>query len=164
MQELYGHTLGGLVKGGIRLSYSKNPLGVRSNGQPALPPPELIDQRPPHYVLAAHQQHPSQSSPSAYAIGQGVYGSSPYATSSSMFQNDAVLAVGGDPHRRPPDPIYGDTAFPRSSSYSAASPGGYGGVGIGAGRSNSLASLGSGAPASPSSVYGGAFSPFSVEL
>ncbi|PRQ77069.1 hypothetical protein AAT19DRAFT_12487, partial [Rhodotorula toruloides] len=31
MQELYGHTLGGLVKGGIRLSYSKNPLGVRSN-------------------------------------------------------------------------------------------------------------------------------------
>lgn len=26
LHELYGHTLGGLVKGGIRLSYSKNPL------------------------------------------------------------------------------------------------------------------------------------------
>lgn len=26
MQDLYGHTLGGLVKGGIRLSFSKNPL------------------------------------------------------------------------------------------------------------------------------------------
>ncbi|TFY56765.1 hypothetical protein EVJ58_g7438 [Rhodofomes roseus] len=31
LQELYGNTLGGLVKGGgIRLSYSKNPLGVRT--------------------------------------------------------------------------------------------------------------------------------------
>ncbi|GAA5898150.1 hypothetical protein JCM8208_000165 [Rhodotorula glutinis] len=161
MQELYGHTLGGLVKGGIRLSYSKNPLGVRSNGQPALPPPELIDQRPPHYVLAAHQQ----SSPSAYAFGQGAYGSSPYAASSSSFQNDSVLVVGGDPHRRPPDPIYGDTAYPRSSSYSAASPGTYGGAGgLGRARSSTLASLGSAAPASPSSLYGGAFSPFSVEL
>ena len=28
LSELYGNTLGGLVKGGIRLSYSKNPLGV----------------------------------------------------------------------------------------------------------------------------------------
>jgi hypothetical protein len=26
LHDLYGHTLGGLVKGGIRLSYSKNPL------------------------------------------------------------------------------------------------------------------------------------------
>ncbi|EJU06397.1 hypothetical protein DACRYDRAFT_92417 [Dacryopinax primogenitus] len=30
MHSLYGHTLNGLVKGGIRLSFSKNPLGVRS--------------------------------------------------------------------------------------------------------------------------------------
>lgn len=31
LHELHGHTLGGLVKGGgIRLSYSKNPLGVRT--------------------------------------------------------------------------------------------------------------------------------------
>ena len=30
MSELYGNNLGGLVKGGIRLSYSKNPLGVRT--------------------------------------------------------------------------------------------------------------------------------------
>lgn len=31
LNELYGHTLNGLVKnGGIRLSYSKNPLGVRT--------------------------------------------------------------------------------------------------------------------------------------
>ncbi|KAK7062165.1 RRM domain-containing protein [Favolaschia claudopus] len=31
LNELYGHSLGGLIKGGgIRLSYSKNPLGVRT--------------------------------------------------------------------------------------------------------------------------------------
>ncbi|KAI5119598.1 hypothetical protein M0805_005768 [Coniferiporia weirii] len=30
LNELYGHNLNGLVKGGIRLSYSKNPLGVRT--------------------------------------------------------------------------------------------------------------------------------------
>ncbi|TIB60220.1 hypothetical protein E3P78_03248 [Wallemia ichthyophaga] len=31
LHELYGNTLNGLIRGGIRLSYSKNPLGVRSN-------------------------------------------------------------------------------------------------------------------------------------
>lgn len=30
LSEMYGHTLNGLIKNGIRLSYSKNPLGVRS--------------------------------------------------------------------------------------------------------------------------------------
>lgn len=30
LAELYGHSVNGLVKGGIRLSYSKNPLGVRT--------------------------------------------------------------------------------------------------------------------------------------
>ncbi|KAI9844171.1 MAG: cell cycle RNA binding protein whi3 [Sclerophora amabilis] len=42
LNELYGHPLHNSVKGGIRLSFSKNPLGVRTgqqgNGQ-GLPPP-----------------------------------------------------------------------------------------------------------------------------
>lgn len=37
LTEMYGHTLGGLVKGGIRLAYSKNPLGVRSHTLPSGP-------------------------------------------------------------------------------------------------------------------------------
>ncbi|EJD53629.1 hypothetical protein AURDEDRAFT_110433 [Auricularia subglabra TFB-10046 SS5] len=45
MQDLYGDTLNGLVKNGIRLSYSKNPLGVRT--QPAGPVPNGR-QEPPH--------------------------------------------------------------------------------------------------------------------
>jgi hypothetical protein len=39
MKDLYGHTLGGMIKGGLRLSYSKNSLGQRSNPKP--PPPSL---------------------------------------------------------------------------------------------------------------------------
>ncbi|WVR03016.1 hypothetical protein IAU60_000005 [Kwoniella sp. DSM 27419] len=35
IKDLYGHNLGGLVKGGIRLSYSKNSLGQRGNAHPA---------------------------------------------------------------------------------------------------------------------------------
>ncbi|KAK2075329.1 hypothetical protein P8C59_009463 [Phyllachora maydis] len=35
LHELYGHPLHNSVKGGIRLSFSKNPLGVRSSQNPA---------------------------------------------------------------------------------------------------------------------------------
>lgn len=40
LKEMYGHTLNGLVKGGIRLAYSKNPLGIRgpTSAGPASPP------------------------------------------------------------------------------------------------------------------------------
>ncbi|KAK4688241.1 hypothetical protein P7C73_g1866, partial [Tremellales sp. Uapishka_1] len=35
IKDLYGHNLGGLVKGGIRLSYSKNSLGQRGTSYPS---------------------------------------------------------------------------------------------------------------------------------
>lgn len=38
LNELYGHTLHNSVKGGIRLSFSKNPLGVRTGQANALTP------------------------------------------------------------------------------------------------------------------------------
>lgn len=44
LKDMYGHTLNGLVKGGIRLAYSKNPLGIRgpnSSSGPASPPPPI---------------------------------------------------------------------------------------------------------------------------
>ncbi|GJJ07251.1 hypothetical protein Clacol_001451 [Clathrus columnatus] len=49
MHDLYGHQLNGLVKGGIRLSFSKNPLGVR--------PANLT----PHNQRNGHQQPPQGS-------------------------------------------------------------------------------------------------------
>lgn len=39
LHELYGHPLHNSVKGGIRLSFSKNPLGVRSGQGPGAPGP-----------------------------------------------------------------------------------------------------------------------------
>ncbi|ORX35166.1 hypothetical protein BD324DRAFT_121250 [Kockovaella imperatae] len=42
IKELYGHNLGGLVKGGIRLSYSKNSLGQRGNGHPSSGNPTMF--------------------------------------------------------------------------------------------------------------------------
>ncbi|KAG6850632.1 hypothetical protein H0H93_010824 [Arthromyces matolae] len=57
LNELYGDTLKGLVKGGIRLSFSKNPLGVRtpttagSNG-PSLQQQQLLNNNPTSFSNA----------------------------------------------------------------------------------------------------------------
>ncbi|CAE6527373.1 unnamed protein product [Rhizoctonia solani] len=48
LNEMYGNTLGGLVKGGIRLSFSKNPLGVRT---PSLASP--VSGAPPPSTFSA---------------------------------------------------------------------------------------------------------------
>ncbi|KAG6845420.1 hypothetical protein H0H87_009327 [Tephrocybe sp. NHM501043] len=45
LNELYGDTLKGLVKGGIRLSYSKNPLGVRTPTSAGSTGPSLQQQQ-----------------------------------------------------------------------------------------------------------------------
>lgn len=157
MQELYGHTLGGLVKGGIRLSYSKNPLGVRSNG--------IASGNPSPMPLQHASMDGQQSSP---------YLSSPYATTPGTT---AAAAAGQfdpfDPHRRPPDPIYGETSY--------SSPGG---AALGLARSpptlsplsqqpnvassyNTFPTAPPGSQASPApssaSLYGGNFSPFSFD-
>ncbi|TFK55366.1 hypothetical protein OE88DRAFT_1641301 [Heliocybe sulcata] len=59
LSELYGHALGGLVKGGgIRLSYSKNPLGVRTSA--------IMNGSHQHQQQAGAGQYPSQV-PSAFA-------------------------------------------------------------------------------------------------
>ncbi|GAA5981365.1 hypothetical protein JCM10908_004083 [Rhodotorula pacifica] len=94
MQELYGHTLGGLVKGGIRLSYSKNPLGIRSNGLASGNPSPMPMQHASMGGLDAQTPSPYANSP---------YVGTPGSTASSG-QFDPF-----DPHRRPPDPIYGET-------------------------------------------------------
>ncbi|GAA6059386.1 hypothetical protein JCM10212_003284 [Sporobolomyces blumeae] len=146
MNEMYGYTLGGLVKGGIRLSYSKNPLGVRSNGLPSGNPPPM--------PMPAHLDPNLAGYASAYAA--------PYA-SPSVF----------DPHRRHPDPLYGSPSIgptasshlytsaptstvnlvdPRTASSMSQQP-------LAAGQSQSQATTpyGSGTPSVP---FGSTFSPF----
>ncbi|BGO88607.1 hypothetical protein NBRC10512v2_000223 [Rhodotorula toruloides] len=151
MQELYGHTLGGLVKGGIRLSYSKNPLGVRSNGLPSGNPPPL---QPP-------MQNPLDLPPSS-SYG----GAPPYPASSAVV--GPYDSAPYDPHRRPPDPIYGDSPYAtalgsiaRSPAMPHLSPLGGPAPSLGGGPSYAAAPLPP--AAAPSTHYGGSFSPFGFD-
>lgn len=158
MQELYGHTLGGLVKGGIRLSYSKNPLGVRSNG------------------LASGNPSPMPFQQASMGGGGGLEGlsSSPY-TSSPFANTPGSVASSGqfdpfDPHRRPPDPIYGESSYASQGTGGLArSP-----PALSPLSQPSLASAASfnfpAAPdtqtspaASSAGLYGGSFSPFGFD-
>ncbi|BGP12387.1 hypothetical protein JCM10213_002008 [Rhodosporidiobolus nylandii] len=148
MQELYGHTLGGLVKGGIRLSYSKNPLGVRSNGMPSGNPPPM--QAP----LDPLSPHGGFGPPSAF--GGPPPGPPP-------FDN-----MGYDAHRRPPDPIYGETAYTSMPSLAGPASGSLGQLArsppplmspLGGFSSSNPGSTGGSTP----QHYAGGFSPFGLE-
>ncbi|KAF9266262.1 hypothetical protein L218DRAFT_858803 [Marasmius fiardii PR-910] len=64
ISELYGNTLNGLVKnGGIRLSYSRNPLGVRTPTSASAPGSVLQQQQqqPPQGNLFGPQSAPNQN-------------------------------------------------------------------------------------------------------
>ncbi|GAA6040339.1 hypothetical protein JCM8097_007564, partial [Rhodosporidiobolus ruineniae] len=106
MQELYGHTLGGLVKGGIRLSYSKNPLGVRSNGLPSGNPPPGLDPLGVPPSLAGPASGGGFARPSLPPLG-GVGVGPPLGPPAGPVRA-AFDLLPYDPHRRPPDPIYGE--------------------------------------------------------
>jgi hypothetical protein len=41
LYELYGHLLHNSIRGGIRLSFSKNPLGIRADQAPGIPIPSF---------------------------------------------------------------------------------------------------------------------------
>lgn len=62
LNEIYGHTLGGLVKGGIRLAYSKNPLGVRGSGSNGPDSPTPLS---PGYFASDYAQPGYYGSPSS---------------------------------------------------------------------------------------------------
>lgn len=153
MQDLYGHTLGGLVKGGIRLSYSKNPLGVRSNGLPSGNPAPLQPGLPnPLDMPSSSSYGGGAPSYSASSASVGPYDSAPY-----------------DPHRRPPDPIYGESAYAstlgglaRSPPMAHLSPLGGPAALLGGAPSYAPAPPPPPAPA-PSTHYGGSFSPFGFD-
>lgn len=80
LSDLYGNTLGGLVKGGIRLSYSKNPLGVGqrtgsiSAASPLLPgsatatSPYGVDPAGYYAAMQAQQQSQQQGYYAPYAM------------------------------------------------------------------------------------------------
>ena len=86
LTELYGHPLHNSVKGGIRLSFSKNPLGVRT-GQPGGmgPPTPMSPQGPMHGIngiggmqsfSTANGPPPGLTAPPGLSTSTGTNGSS----------------------------------------------------------------------------------------
>ncbi|KIY62615.1 hypothetical protein CYLTODRAFT_414601 [Cylindrobasidium torrendii FP15055 ss-10] len=125
MNDLYGHTLNGLVKsGGIRLSYSKNPLGVRTPTSATASGPQMQQQ----------QAGPFSIGPSAYGLVDerlsyvprelsppplGSYGSSPppprFSTSPSAIHFAASSGTNASLPRGSPY-AYNPLASPTASS------------------------------------------------
>ncbi|KAK0212544.1 hypothetical protein DFS33DRAFT_1269324 [Desarmillaria ectypa] len=112
LNELYGHPLGGLVKGGgIRLSYSKNPLGVRT---------------PTSATGGGSMQHQQQSQPTYSGGAYSCQGDE----RPSVSKRDAVLSppphhshsyLASPPPRffssSPSSMVFGGSASSRTGSY-----------------------------------------------
>lgn len=83
LHELYGHPLHNSVKGGIRLSFSKNPLGVRSGQQPgqgasgAMPGINGIMSGATNGFSTANGPPPGLAAPPGLGMSRVSYGTSP---------------------------------------------------------------------------------------
>ncbi|KAH7916248.1 hypothetical protein BJ138DRAFT_594530 [Hygrophoropsis aurantiaca] len=116
--ELYGNTLGGLVKnGGIRLSYSKNPLGVRTPTSSGNGSSSLQQQQ--------HSAHQSVVSPFPAEAFQPRH-SFDIDPSSVGMRRDSSNATSPHPSgygysRSPPPPRFFSPSPPSSSSFGLSS-------------------------------------------
>ncbi|KAH9062766.1 hypothetical protein EDB87DRAFT_1777640 [Lactarius vividus] len=115
LNELYGSTLGGLVKGGgIRISYSKNPLGVRTPTNPV-----NGAQQPPAGLITSGGAFPAEvlQLDASHKSGRDVSGVTSPASGSHYGFN-----VASPPPPRfvspPPGPAsFNQGIFPRQSGY-----------------------------------------------
>ncbi|KAJ6515384.1 hypothetical protein C8R45DRAFT_810975, partial [Mycena sanguinolenta] len=130
LNELYGNTLGGLIKGGgIRLSYSKNPLGVRTPTSASGGGATLQQQQ--QQVLAPLQQSSMAAAEAAFHQQRLTSPPPPSLPSSSAQQQPAYDApVAAYPAPRffapaPPEGAWGrrwESAVPRAVANAAPSP------------------------------------------
>lgn len=134
LNELYGHPLHNSVKGGIRLSFSKNPLGVRSgqtNGigaNPAMSPHAMAPgygMAPGASFSAVSGPPPGLSSPQAMISANGYQAAPPpnpgmdgiYANPYSMPSQEFAGQLGRGLSGGVPPQLNGGT-FPRERGYS----------------------------------------------
>ncbi|KAI3601404.1 rna binding protein [Moniliophthora roreri] len=108
MTELSGHTLNGLVKGqGIRLSYSRNPLGVRTPTSGTAPGPMLQQQQAQggHYAVinpyAGQAQSPAAQNLHSYMVSPppprfSTSPAAPFASASTFPGVHSQLFVGNN--------------------------------------------------------------------
>ncbi|KAI9870200.1 MAG: cell cycle RNA binding protein whi3 [Pleopsidium flavum] len=93
LNELYGHPLHNSVKGGIRLSFSKNPLGVRTGQPGSMAPPTPMSPQGPMLGFAGIGGSASQ--PFATASGPPPGLAAPPGLGTSTGTNNSGMSVGG---------------------------------------------------------------------
>jgi hypothetical protein len=125
LSEMSGNTLRGVVKNGIRLSYSKNPLGVRTptsagssnGGGPTLQQQQQLMQTLSNHHHAQYQQQQQQQGPSVlhHQQQQQHYAQNPQppppSSGSSSNGQDAF-----PPHTRLSDDLGGHPNYPSHQS------------------------------------------------
>lgn len=125
LSELYGYMLSNSIKGGIRLSFSKNPLGVRSTHQNGAGHSPAMN---PHAMAPGYGINPAFSRisgpPPGLGSPPGLNNSTPY---NSHLPQNSMDGTGmfSDPFGMMPSPNY-DNPFQgrdqRAIHHSAASP------------------------------------------
>jgi hypothetical protein len=116
MRELYGNTLNGLVKGGIRLSYSKNSLGQRGNSHQQGVSTSMFGGIAHTVALAGMSSGPSGNQMAPGAPGGGFLGPSPPVPIGSS--SSTATTPGADPA----DPVKGRHCPPQPSLSTHRSP------------------------------------------
>ncbi|KAF8969369.1 hypothetical protein BDZ97DRAFT_1915328 [Flammula alnicola] len=169
--EMSGNTLRGAVKNGIRLSYSKNPLGVRtptsaggsnSGGPTLLQQQQLMQTLSNHHQYQQHGQHGHQQQqpppPSSAGSGSG---------SSVTAQQDSFQSrLADDYHRLPTSILRRDSVLsPPATASLAQAQAAYMGAGSGSGGGGNSNSFFSSPPprfygSSPGTQLTGASSAF----
>jgi len=133
LHSLYGHTLNGLVKGGIRLSFSKNPLGVRagsvsagSGNSSTLSGQETAARFVRHGSIAEFRGPSRQSSGDMLSPTTSSFGSSPpsrfFSPPPPSGQTGTVSPPIGSGRNLPPGYFRSSQAFADNAFYPFAVP------------------------------------------
>lgn len=92
LNDLYGSLLSNSVKGGIRLSYSKNPLGVRQNSVPAIPPLKVVTNFTNDFTRSASISGPfSAGAPSNETLFRSQSVSGPFSANTEVYSGRSAL-------------------------------------------------------------------------
>lgn len=152
LNEIYGHTLGGLVKGGIRLAYSKNPLGVRGSGSNGPDSPTPLS--PSYFASDIYTQPGYYGSPSGGHPGAAQVPTPTLHSRSAQYDQHGYPTAPGD-YTSPPASQQA-FAFNQHPQHFQNRPGAYQ---SGFDQRHGLDRIAT----SPSTGPGSAFSPFALE-
>jgi hypothetical protein len=134
LNDLYGHPLHNSVKGGIRLSFSKNPLGVRTGQQSGMGPPTPLSPQGPVFGANSLGGMPAFSNvngpPPGLTAPPGLSNSNGNSgTSISSLGSPTGSVMPHSPFSGPMSPMSGMGMSGMKSPTHVSSPGVWGGQG-----------------------------------